>query len=392
MALTDVSIKGSRPKDKAYKLSDSGGLYILVQPNGAKYWRLKYRISGKEKLLSIGSYPDVTLAEAREKGAIAKKQIANNTDPSQSKKEDKLKSLIDSENSFEAVARCWHENQKERWVEGHSARVLNRLEANIFPTLGFKAINSIKAPELLAVIRAIEARGALDISRRALQTCGQIFRYAIATGRADRDISADLKGALKTRKQENHAYLSAKELPEFLAKLKHYDGDEQTKLALKLVILTFLRTTEVRGAKWSEIDFEKQEWRVPAERMKMRKSHMVPLSAQSVEILKKLHAINGAYEHIFPNRNNPTAYMSQNTMIYAVYRLGYHSRTTVHGFRATASTILNEHGFMSDVIERQLAHVEMNKVRASYNHAEYLPERIKMMQWWGDYVANCIVQ
>lgn len=222
-----------------------------------------------------------------------------------------------------------------------------------------------------------------------LQTCGQIFRYAIATGKAERDISSDLRGALKTRKKENYAHLKANELPEFFEQLENYNGDLQTKLALRLLILTFVRTGEVRGAKWKEFNLDNQEWRIPAERMKMRELHIAPLSTQSIEALKELHNITGNKEHLFPNRNKPITFISENTMLYALYRMGYHSRATVHGFRATASTILNEHGFKPDVIERQLAHGERNKVRASYNHAQYLPERREMMQWWGDYLENC---
>ncbi|MES2215295.1 MAG: integrase arm-type DNA-binding domain-containing protein [Pseudomonadota bacterium] len=382
-------IRNAKPKEKEYKLSDSGGLYALVKTNGTKCWRLKYRIAGKEKVLSIGTYPIVTLSTARDKALKAKEMLLNNLDPSQSKKEEKQKLLASAINSFESVARSWHNNQKQRWTERHASYVLRRIEADIFPKLGFRAIEFITAPELLEVLRAIEARDAIDIAHRALQICSQIFRYAIATGKAERDIAADLRGALKTRKKENYSRLAANDLPEFLSKLEEYDGDLQTKLALKFLILTFVRSAEVRGAKWSEICFDKKEWRIPAERMKMRSPHIVPLSSHTMTPLKELHLLTGGYEHLFPNRNKPITFISENTMLYAIYRMGYHSRTTAHGFRATASTILNEHGFSSDVIERQLAHAERNKVRASCNHAEYLPERKKMMQWWGDYLDDC---
>jgi integrase len=240
--------------------------------------------------------------------------------------------------------------------------------------------------KLLSIIRIVENRDALDLSHRILQMCGQIFRYAIATSRAEHDISASLRGALRTRKKIHHARLQERELPEFLSELESYKGFLQTKLALKLLLITFVRTIELRGAKWEEIDFEKCEWRIPAERMKMRELHLVPLSRQAIAILNELKKITGNFEYIFPHINNPKRCMSENTLIYAIYRLGYHSRTTAHGFRATASTILNENGFHPDVIERQLAHTERNKVRASYNHAQYLPERCKMMQWWADYI------
>ena len=388
MPLTDIAVRNAKPKDKPYKLSDAAGLHLLIKSNGGKYWRLKYRFAGKEKLLSIGPYPLIGLSEAREKRLAAKKQLSDNIDPSQSKKEEKMKALVDSENSFEAIARYWHTNHIQKWSKEHGDRILKRLEDDIFPSLGSKVINTIKAPELLMALRAIEARGALEVARRVLQVCGQIFRYAIVTGRAERDISTDLRGALKTQKKESYAHLKAKELPEFFDKLEKYDGELQTKLALKFLILTFTRTGEIRGARWDEIDFDKREWRIPAERMKMREQHIVPLSSQAMKILQELHLITGSLEHLFPNRNKPMTYISENTMLYAIYRMGYHSRSTVHGFRATASTILNEHSFAPDVIERQLAHAERDQVRASYNYAQYLPERREMMQWWGDYLDS----
>ena len=390
MPLTDTTVRTAKAKDKQYKLSDSAGLYLLVQPNGKKYWRLKYYFAGKEKLLSIGVYPVISLSEAREKSLLAKKQLTNNIDPSEHKKEQKLKNSVNAENSFKSIAIEWHNNQKHRWTFRHAIYVLRRIEADIFPILASRPINEIKAPELLAVLRLIETRGAIDIAHRVLQTCGQVFRYAVATGRAERDISADLRGALKTRKKENYSRLEAKELPEFFSKLEEYDGELQTKLALKFLLLTFVRTGELRGARWEEIDFEKKEWRIPAERMKMRELHIVPISTQSLEVLKELQIINGQKDYLFPNRNKPMTFISQNTLLYAIYRMGYHLRATVHGFRATASTILNEHGFKPDVIERQLAHCERNKVRASYNHAQYLPERREMMQWWGNYLDKLI--
>ncbi len=263
---------------------------------------------------------------------------------------------------------------------------MRRLEGDIFPTLGQRPINAITAPELLEAIRSIEKRGAIDIAHRATQTCGQIFRYGIAIGRAERNPAADLKGALKTRTKRNYSHLKASELPEFLSKLEAYEGFIETKLALRLLLLTFVRTTELRAAEWAEINFEKAEWRIPAERMKMREQHIVPLSRQAIAILRELHKYTGNTQYLFPGQNNPNKFMSENTMLGALYRMGYHSRATGHGFRSTASTVLNEQGFRPDVIERQLAHAERNKVRASYNHAQYLPERREMMQWWADYL------
>lgn len=389
MALTDIAVRNAKAKDKPYKLNDSSGLYLYITVKNTKYWRLKYRYAGKEKLLSLGVYPIIGLSEARVKALEAKQQLTNNIDPSQFKKELKQKHLVEISNSFEVVANEWHHSRLEKWKPKHAVNILRRLKNDIFPALGHKSISEIKAPELLRVLRIIESRGAIDIAHRTLQICGQIFRYGIVTGRNDRDIAADLKGALKTRKQENYSRLEEQELPEFLEKLENYDGDLQTKLALKLTLLTFVRTGEARGARWEEFDFDKKEWRIPATRMKMGEAHIVPLSIQAITVLKDLQLITGNKEYLFPNRNRPITFISENTMLYALYRLGYHSRATVHGFRATASTILNENGFKPDVIERQLAHSERNKVRASYNHAQYLPERREMMQWWGNYLDIC---
>ncbi len=384
--LNDVKVKNLKPKDKIFRVFDEKGLYLEVNPKGGKYWRLKYRFAGKEGRLALGVYPEVSLKEARDKRDAARKQVSEGIDPSQEKKLTKLTREINSQNSFEAIAREWHKKQESRLTERHSKYVLRRLEADVFPNIGSRPINQITAPELLATIQKIEKRGALDISHRALQTSGQIFRYAIATGRAQHDVTAGLRGALTPRKKQNYSRLQEDEIPEFLDKLEKYEGDLQTKLALKLVMLTFVRTGELRGAKWEEIDFETKEWHVPLERMKMREKHIVPLSKQALHILKQIRAMHNNKEFVFPSYTNPNKTISENTMLYAMYRMGYHSRATVHGFRGTASTILNENNFRPDVIEKQLSHGERDKVRASYNHAQYLPERRKMMQWWADYL------
>ncbi|MCE3255717.1 MAG: hypothetical protein K0R25_1211 [Rickettsiaceae bacterium] len=385
MPLTDIKVKNAKPTDKQYKIADSEGMYLLVHPNGGKYWRLKYKFLGKEKTLALGTYPTLSLAEARDKRFDARKQIANGVDPLQEKRQKKFEQYINAENSFENVAREWHQKNYAKWKPRHAHYILKRLEADIFPAIGSRPIGEIKTPELLATIQKVEKRGALDIAKRALQTSGQVFRYAIATGRAEHDISANLKGALTTRQAVNHARLEEDQLPEFLSKLEKYEG-HQTKLAFKLLILTFVRTIELRGARWEEVNFEKKEWHIPAERMKMGQKHIVPLAKQSISILKELQKINGNRDFIFPSQTNPDKMMSENTLLYTLYRLGYHSRATTHGFRSTASTILNEKGFNRDYIERQLAHGERDKVRAVYNHAQYLSERHKMMQWWADYL------
>ncbi len=350
--------------------------------------RYEYRFANKRKLLALGIYPDVSLANARERHSQARKVLAAGNDPGEAKKEAKRLAVLNSENTFEAVAREWHKSRIHSWTPKHGQQLLARMEMNIFPKLGSRPIAAITAPDLLSMARVIEERGAIDIAHRAVQTAGQIFTYAIVTGRAERNPAVDLRGALKPLKKIHHAHLSAKELPDFLQKLEIYDGSLQTKLAVKLMLLTFVRTSELRCAEWKEIDLDKAEWRIPAERMKMRDPHIVPLSEQAVEVLKKLQELNGNWPRVFPNQHKPVGYMSQNTIIFAIYRMGFHSRLTGHGIRGTASTILNEHGFTPDVIERQLAHCERNQVRAAYNHAQYLPERRKMMQWWGDYLDN----
>ncbi len=386
MALTDIKCKALQSTQKSYKVSDEKGLYLEVAPSGGKYWRLKYRFGGKEKKLAFGVYPEVSLKEARDKRDAARKQIKDNIDPSQEKKLAKLNQAINAKNSFESIAREWHSKQTEIWTQRYCETVLRNLEKDIFPIIGFRPINQIIPAELLVALRKIEERDALDIAKKMRQTCGQIFRYAISTSNAERDITADLQGALKTRKRKHFNKFEENELPEFLQKIEQYDGEYQTRLGLKLLLLTFVRTTELRGARWDEIDFEKAQWHIPPERMKMRVKHIVPLSKQVVEILKQLQNINGNKTFIFPNRHNPNKFISENTFLFAIYRMGYHKKATPHGFRGTASTILNENNFRPDVIERQLAHGERNKVRASYNHAQYLPERAEMMQWWADYL------
>lgn len=388
MPLTDTAIRNARPQDKAYKLTDGSGMFLYVHPAGGKYWRMKYHFAGKEKLLALGVYPDVSLAVARDRRAEARKILTAGNDPSQVKQETKRLALIKSENTFEAIAREWHENRSHNWTPRYAKNLITRLEADIFPKLGARPIADINAPELLSILRIIENRGATDIAHRAQQVCGMIFTYAIASGRTERNPAVELRGALKPHKKQHYAHLKASELPEFLQKLEAYDGSKQTMYALKLLLLTFVRTIELRGAEWTEIDLDKAEWRIPAERMKMRDPHIVLLSRQTVELLTELKKLTGERRYLFPNQHKPAKFMSENTMLYALYRMGYHSRTTGHGFRALASTTLNEMGFRPDIIERQLAHLERNQVRASYNHAQYLAERREMMQTWADFIDS----
>ncbi len=390
--LTDPACRNAKPTDKPYKLTDEKGLFLLVHPNGSKYWRLKYRIAGKEKLLSIGVYPEMPLAGARSKRDEARKHMSDGIDPSEATQEAKRIATVAAANSFESIAREWLEHMKHKWSAGHHTYTTRRFEAYVFPEIGNAPISQITAPALLAVARKIERKGTIETAHKVMNTCGQVFRYAVASGRCERDPVSDLKGAIKPRPAPKHMNaLNEKDLPDLLRKMDAYASDNggelQTQYALQLLALTFVRTGELREATWTEFDLEKAEWRIPAERMKMKAPHVVPLSRQSIEVLEKLKALNGGYELVFPGVR-PAIPMSKNTVLFALYRMGYRGRMTGHGFRAVASTILNEMGFDADVIERQLAHAERNKVRAAYHRAEYLPERRKMMQQWADYLDS----
>jgi len=384
--LSDTAVKNAKPKARPYKIADSGGLFLLVMPNGSKYWRLRYYSAGKEKTLALGVYPDVPLADARERRAEAKKQLAAGIDPGEAKKQTRREQAIKAANTFEAIAWEWYAQRKHEWAPKTSGMVSVRLKQHIFPKLGPRPIAEINAPEVLTVLRIVEATGALEMTRRVSHIIGQVFMYAIATGRAERNPVNDLRGALKAPVVQHRAYIKESELPTFLKRLASYIGTPQTRLALQLLLLTFVRTTELRAAEWKEISWDKAEWRIPAERMKMREEHVVPLSRQAIAAFREMQQLSGNRQHIFPNENRPSTFMSENAMLFALYRMGYRGRATGHGFRSTASTILNEHGFRPDVIERQLAHNERNNVRAAYNHAQYLPERREMMQWWADFL------
>lgn len=391
MPLTDAKCRNAKGLKKSRKLSDGGGLHLLVTPDGARYWRLAYRWLGKQRTLALGVYPTIGLAEARTARDDAKRSLTTSLDPSIVKRERKRAAKIASGNTFEAVGREWHENWKGARTPYYAAQILRRLEADVFPAIGRRPIAELEPPELLDMLRKVEKRGVHETARRLKQLVGQIFRFAIVTGRAKRDPSADLKDALQAScHPQRHRAMPILELPAFLQKLEIYSGEQQTKLALKLVTLTFLRTTELRAGKWAELenlDGDGAQWRVPAERMKMRLEHLVPLSRQAVALLRQLRALSGNSPNIFPSAAQEGC-MSSNTMLYALYRMGYHGRATTHGFRGVASTVLNESNlFNRDWIERQLAHVERNEVRRAYNAAEWMPDRRRMMQWWADQVT-----
>lgn len=388
MPLNDVKIRAAKPKEKAYKLADEKGLFLLITSSGSKSWRFKYRIAGKEKLLSIGLYPDVNLAAAREARDKARKLLVEGVDPGIAKQVSKRSAKQSIENSFEAIAREWYAKYSNQWTADHGERILRRLERDIFPWLGRRPISEVTAPELLTTLRRIESRGAVETAHRAHQNCAQVFRYAIATGRAERDPSSDLRGALPPTRQKHHASITdPKAIGELLRAMDNYQGSFVTKCALRLAPLVFVRPGELRRAEWSEFNLEAAEWRIPAEKMKMRVTHIVPLSTQAVAILRELHSYTGDGQYVFPGVRSNKRPMSENTIIAALRRLGYEKdEMTGHGFRSMASTILNEQGWHRDAIERQLAHSERNSVRAAYNYAEHIPERKKMMQSWADYL------
>ena len=398
MALTDIAVKAKTHKDKdgnlkvaPYKLSDGRGLYMLVSKGGSKYWRLKYRFDGKEKVLALGVYPDVPLEKARKKAIDARGVIDDGIDPNQVKKANKAEREANKTNTFQRWAEMWWQNWHKDKSPRHAEYVKRRLEADIFPSIGGLPINEIEAHEVVETIKAIAERGALDIAKRSHQMMGQVFRYAIAhnkDSKATRNPAADIRPSdiIESRQKQNYARVELKELPALLRALDASNSQALTRLAVKLMGLTFVRTTELIEAQWSEIDFEEKQWRIPAERMKMKTPHIVPLSMQALQTLQDLHRISGHSKHVFPNQNNSTKTMSNNTILKALEVAGYKGRMTGHGFRGLASTALHEQGFDHQHIELQLAHQERNQVSASYNHALYLKQRADMMQHWADYL------
>ncbi len=359
-----------------------------VVPTGGKHWRWKYRFGGKEKRLALGTYPQVSLAIARRTRDDARVMLKSGTDPVAAKQDLKRVAKVSLETTFEPVARAWHEHWKSSKSPRHADYVLRRLEADVFPEIGKRPIADLTAPILLAVAKKIETRGAVDIAKRAWQTCGQIFRYAVANGLLERNPATDVKpsDALKPRIKTHYARLEAKEMPELLRKIEAYQGTPATRLSMKLMALTFVRTGELIAAHWDEFDLEAAEWRIPKERMKMKTPHVVPLSTQAVEVLAAIHELRGLNGLLFHGERDHDKPMSNNTILGALKRMGYAGRMTGHGFRGVASTILHEMGHRHDIIELQLAHQERNDVSAAYNFATYLPQRRKMMQEWADHL------
>lgn len=380
MSLTDTAIKAFKPNDKPYKIADGHGvgLYLLINKTG-KYFRMDYRFQGKRKTLSFGKYPDISLRDARQKAIDAHIKIKTGIDPAPNKNHATL-------NQFESVAREWFEKQKTIWKESHSAKIIRRLETNIFPYIGKHDISEIDAPALLVVLKRIEDKGTIETAHRVKQVLGQIFRYAIITGRARHDPSADLKGALTPYRSRNMATITdTDKIGELLRAIDKYSGSFVVQCALKFAPLTFVRPGELRHAEWIEIDIDKAIWKIPAEKMKMGRVHIVPLSKQAVKILNDLKPLTGHGRYVFPSIRTTVRPMSENTVNAALRMLGYEKSVMCgHGFRSMASTLLHENNWNSDIIELQLAHVETNSVKGAYNHAQHLPERVKMMQWYSD--------
>ena len=386
MTLTARQVETAKPKEKSYKLFDGGGLYLEVTAKGSRYWRMKYRFGGKEKRLAFGVFPTVTLAEAREMRNQAKKVLAAGGDPGEVKKEEKAIQKLSTGNTFEAIAREWHKSKADRWSLRYRDEIIDTFEKDIFPYIGKRPIAEIKPLELLETLRKMEKRGALEKMRKVRQRCGEVYRYAIITGRAEYNPAPDLATALTPPKKQHFPFLTAEELPYFLRDLAGYTGSVITKTATKIILLTAVRTQELRFARWQDIDLEKGIWEIPAEVMKMKRPHVVPLSKQVIELFNSLKPLSGHYELVFIGRNDHRKPISKESVNQVIELLGYKGRLTGHGFRHTMSTILHEKGFNSAWIETQLAHIDKNAIRGTYNHAQYMDGRREMMQWYADYM------
>jgi len=387
--LTDAKVRNAKPAEKALKLFDGNGLFLLVTPTGGKIWNLKYRFAGKEKKISIGPYPEISLADARDKRTQARRQILSGVDPGEVRKAQKAARGERAANSFEVVAREWHGKFVKTWSEVHATTIMDRFEKEVFPWLGERAVDDIKAPDILKVLRRMESRGALDTAHRVRNHCSQVFRYAIATGRLERDPAADLRGALPPVKN-NHfsAPTDPKDVAPLLRAIDDYQGSFVVKCALQLAPLLFVRPGELRAAEWCEIDLDKAEWNIPAERMKMKEPHLVPLCNQALKVLHELKPLTGHGRYVFPSYRSALRCMSENAVNAALRRMGFEkTEVTGHGFRAMARTILDEVlQVRPDFIEHQLAHAVRDPNGRAYNRTAHLSERRKMMQQWADYL------
>ncbi|HEM7398594.1 tyrosine-type recombinase/integrase [Citrobacter farmeri] len=388
MPLNDMQIRRAKPEAKAYTLGDGQGLSLLIEPNGSKSWRFRYRYAGKPKMISLGVYPTITLADARSRRDEARKLVAEGKNPSEVRKEQKIALQTESESAFEKIATEWHQMKSAKWSEGYASDIMEAFQNDIFPYVGIRPVGEIKPLELLNVLRKIEKRGALEKMRKVRQRCSEVFRYAIATGRAEFNPAADLSSALEVHQSNHFPFLKADEIPDFLLALDSYTGSRLVQIATKLLMITGVRTIELRAALWSEFDLDNAIWEIPAERMKMRRPHLVPLSTQAVDLLNELKVMTGNYRYVFPGRNDPNKTMSEASINQVIKRIGYAGRVTGHGFRHSMSTILHEQGYDTVWIEMQLAHVDKNSIRGTYNHAQYIDKRSIMLQWYAEYILG----
>ncbi|MCY9777943.1 tyrosine-type recombinase/integrase [Proteus mirabilis] len=386
MKLTDMAIKKAKPREKVYSLGDGNGLSLIVEPNGSKGWRFRYQFNGKSKMISLGIYPVITLNEAREKRDNARKLVANGVDPSEARKEERNKVSGQSENTFKRITLEWFNGRKDRWSEGYRDDMMEAFENDVFPYIGDRPIAEIKPLELLEVLSIMEKRGVTEKLKKVRQRCGEVWKYAIITGRAEYNPAPDLASAFIPHQRENYPYLLADELPEFLSSVDKYQGSQIVRTALNILMLTGLRPGELRKSEWSFIDFESRTWKLPEKIMKMGRVHVVPMSDQVISLLRQIQPISGDYQYIFPSRTNHKKHLSEMAINTMIGRMGYRGRATGHGFRHTMSTILHEKGFNTAWIELQLAHVDKNSIRGTYNHALYLEGRREMMQWYADYI------
>lgn len=388
MPLNDMQIRRAKPEAKAYTLGDGQGLSLLIEPNGSKSWRFRYRFAGKPKMISLGVYPTITLADARSRRDDARKLVAEGKNPSEVRKEQKIALQTESESAFEKIATEWHQMKSAKWSVGYASDIMEAFQNDIFPYVGTRPVGEIKPLELLNVLRKIEKRGALEKMRKVRQRCSEVFRYAIATGRAEFNPAADLSSALEVHQSNHFPFLKADEIPDFLRALNSYTGSRLVQIATKLLMITGVRTIELRAALWSEFDLDNAIWEIPSERMKMRRPHLVPLSTQALDLLNEIKIMTGNYRYVFPGRNDPNKSMSEASINQLIKRIGYGGKVTGHGFRHSLSTILHEQGYESVWIEMQLAHVDKNNIRGTYNHALYLSQRNIMMQWYSNYILK----
>lgn len=391
--LTDIKIRNAKPRDRSYRLTDSHNLCVVVQPSGSKLFQVRFRHHGKERTYSIGPYPRVSLAQARQERDLIRKQVFQGVDPVAERRGQRVKQRAAAGNSFQKVAEAWFGVWKVGKSERHAGYVWRRLESDVFPHIGIHPIGEITAPHLVTMLRSIQDRGVSDLAKRAYQMCSQVFRYAVAHGFVFRNPAADFRpiDVLSSQRKRNFARIGAAELPALLRAIEGYSGTPITRIAMYLLALTFVRTSELIGARWEEVDFKEGRWNIPAERMKMKDPHIVPLSTQAIRHLRVLYDITGKGSLLFPGDRRPDRPISNNTILKALERMGFKGRMTGHGFRGLASTILHEKGFDHLHIEVQLAHQERNRVTAAYNHAKYVSQRTSMMQAWGDYLDTVLL-